>query len=382
MRYLKFLIITLFILTGCGKNAAENEILIPTENPSEEETSYVDALISNMTLEDMVYQMMFVTPEALTGEKTHIKADEKMKDALTMYPVGGIVYFADNFVTYDQTVEMINNTQSFSEIPLFISVDEEGGRVSRLGKNKSMGVSLLPPMSKVQNEKEAFMLAEGLGKELKALGFNMNFAPVCDILINKKNTEIGNRSFGRDPIEVADKASAFVKGLKKSGIMSVLKHFPGHGSTVLNSHSGYSESTRSYEEIITEELVPFKKGIEAGADFVMVSHMTLVNATEEKVPASVSEEVITKLLREKLGFDKIIITDSFSMGAITKKYSCEEAAVKAIKAGADMILMPKDVKKAFSAIVEAVNSGEIEKEAIEKSVERILVAKKSVRLIP
>ena len=184
MRWLNFLMAVILIMTGCSNETiTDNEIY--TKAPTEQETTYTDSLVSSMTLEEMVYQMMFVTPEALTGEKIHTSAGEGMKEALTECPVGGIVYFADNLVNYEQTALMISNTKAFSKIPLFISVDEEGGKVSRLGKNKKMGVTHLPPMSEVKDKNEAFAMANQLGQEIKALGFNMDIAPVCDILINK-----------------------------------------------------------------------------------------------------------------------------------------------------------------------------------------------------
>ncbi|MGM9552453.1 MAG: glycoside hydrolase family 3 protein [Clostridia bacterium] len=344
----------------------------PTEEIS---VSVVPEIMENMTLDEMVYQMMFVTPEALTNEKTHTCATEIMKKSLEKHPVGGIIYFAKNFKDREQTIEMISKTKEYSQIPLFIGVDEEGGRVSRLGKNENMGVVHLPPMSEIKDKDEAYHSAAKLAADLKGLGFNLDFAPVADVIINEKNSEIGDRSFGSDPTEVGEKVFSFVKGMGDGSIISALKHFPGHGSTAENSHNGYSESTRSYDRLKKCEFLPFEKGIQAGAEFVMVSHMTLINATEEKVPSSLSKEVITGFLKGDLGFKGIVITDSLSMGAITENYLVEDSAVKAVLAGADMLLMPKDLEKAHDAIVNAVEDGTIGKKKIEESVRKILEVK-------
>lgn len=345
-------------------------------NESEEE--FVNRIMENMSLEDMIYQMMFVTPESITNIGTVIRAGDTTKKALEKYPIGGIVYFSKNFENREQTLEMISNTQKYSEIPLFIGVDEEGGRVARLGDNPDMGTTKQPAMRTIGESKEpqkAYEAGKIMGSELSELGFNVDFAPDADVIINDKNEEIGDRSFGTDAELVAEMVQNVVKGLQDNGVSATLKHFPGHGSTYTDSHTGYSESARTLAELRTKEFLPFKAGIEAGADFVMISHMTLVNATEEKVPSSISKEVITDMLINELGYEKIIITDSFAMKAITEEYTVEKAAVKAVKAGADMILMPEDPGAVNKAVAEAVEKGEITKERIEESVRKILLLK-------
>jgi len=337
-----------------------------------------------MSVSDMVWQLLFVTPESITGVGTVIAAGEKTKEALETYPVGGIMYSAANFKSRSQTIEMIQNTQDYSKIPLFIAVDEEGGRVSRLGSNSEMGVTKEPPMREIGDggdTSRAYEVGATLGSELSALGFNVDFAPVADVLVNPDNTEIGDRSFGTDPELVSGMVSALTKGLSENGVSATLKHFPGHGSTTVNSHTGRSVSERTIDALRSCELLPFKAGIEAGADFVMVSHMTLEKATEAKLPSSLSREVITDLLKTELGFDGIIITDSFSMGAITEEYDPGDAAVMAINAGADMILMPEDPVSVHDTLLSAVESGKISKERMEESVRKILSLKKQKGLI-
>ena len=362
---------------------APQQVSPQTEPEASAETS-VDVLMKEMTLSDMVYQMMFVTPESITKIGTAVAAGEQTRQAIEKYPVGGIVYFAKNFENRDQTIQMIANTQSYSKIPVFISVDEEGGRVSRLGSNVNMGTTKHPPMKQIGDTKDpqkAYDVGKTLATELKALGFNVDFAPDADVLVNGSNTEIGDRSFGSDPALVASMVESTVKGMQENGLSATLKHFPGHGSTQVDSHTGYSASARTIEELRQSEFLPFKSGIAAGADFIMVSHMTLVNAVTEKVPASISKEVITDMLINELGYQGIVITDSFSMGAITQNYSAKDAAVRAVKAGVDMILMPADLEATHAAIVSAVESGEISKSRIEQSVRKILTLKLKKQMI-
>lgn len=353
-----------------AKKASEQEEAVKDER--------VDEIIKDMSLDDMVYQMMFVTPEAITKVGTVVKAGDATKKALEKYPVGGIIYSSSNLKSREQTVEMLKNTQEYSKIPLFISVDEEGGRVARLGNNPIMGTTKHPPMQeigKTNDPQKAYEVGKTMGTELKELGFNVDFAPDADVLINKDNKEIGDRSFGSDPEMVASMVENAVKGLQENGVSATLKHFPGQGSSTADPHTGYSESGRTIEQLRESEFLPFESGIAADADFVMVSHLTLVNATKEKVPASVSKEVITDMLITELGYKGIIITDSFSMGAITKKYKAPEAAIMAINAGADMILMTPDLDAVHDAIVKAVESGEIPRERIEASVRKIIKLK-------
>ncbi len=354
------------------------------ENKQDNTEKIVQKIMDDMTLSDMIYQMMFVTPESLTNVGTVVRAGETTKNALKKYPVGGIVYFSQNFENRDQTVEMIKNTQEYSKIPLFISVDEEGGRVSRLGSNAAMGTTKQPPMKNIgetKDMKKAYEVGETLGKELFELGFNVDFAPDADVIINENNTEIGDRSFGTDPQLVADMVSNVVKGLEENGVSATLKHFPGHGSTHVDSHTGYSASDRTVEQLRETEFLPFKAGIDAGADFIMISHMTLVNATEEKLPSSISKEVITDMLINELGYKGIVITDSFSMGAITKEYSISEAVTKAVNAGVDMILMSSDLTGTHDALLKAVEKGEVSEERIEESVKKILTLKVEKQMI-
>lgn len=372
------LIVAMFLLlfTSCThpvKPEDENNVILS----GADKMSEAEEMISSMTIDEKIYQLMFVTSEALTESTAVTEADDKMKNALSECPVGGIILFADNIKNDEQVKALTGGIKEYSRYPVFIGVDEEGGIVSRAGKNPLVSVTHQPSAKEIAetgDEKKAYDIGVTLGRELSALGFNLDFAPVADILTNPDNTEIGSRAFGSEPYAAAKMVAAQVKGLNDGGVCAVLKHFPGHGSTSVNSHNGKSESARNYSELKESEFIPFKAGIESGAQFVMISHMTLTTLGED-VPSSLSETVITDYLKTELGFSGIVITDSLSMGAVTEKYSAGEAAKAAISAGADMLLMPTDFREAHSAIKKAVENGEISEERIDESLAKILKVK-------
>lgn len=382
------LAISVLILFSCAKKenspVSEEEIFKQKKekiNKIVEEQESVDAaeeILKEMSLEEKVWQMMFVTPESITGVSVVVSAGETTKNALQKYPVGGIIYFGQNFESAGQTAEMIKNSQEYSQIPLFISVDEEGGTVSRLGSKSYMGTKGQPAMSEIgatQDGEVAYKVGEELANDLKNLGFNVDFAPVADVLVSSENVETQTRSFGYDAQIVSYMVENVVKGLQNNGVSATLKHFPGAGATTVDTHTGYSANERTIEELRETEFLPFASGIGAGADFVMISHMTLTNATKEKLPCSLSSEVICGMLKGELGFEGIIITDSLQMGAIAEHYTPAEIGVMAVKAGNDMILMPQNMEETHKAIVDAVKSGEISEERINESVRKILKMK-------
>ena len=381
-------LLVLVLISACGKknntNVDETQKFLQQKekiskavegkNPNDA----VEEILCEMTLEEKVWQMMFVTPEDITGVSTAVTAGETTQKALQKYPVGGIIYFSQNFQNIDQTTEMIKNTQEYSKIPLFISVDEEGGTVSRLGSKPQMGVKKQPPMSEIgatEDGEVAYKVGAELANDLSKFGFNVDFAPVADVLVSRDNVETGTRSFGYDAVNVACMVENVVKGLQEGGVSATLKHFPGAGATTVDTHTGYSANPRTIEELRKTEFLPFASGIEAGADFVMMSHMTLTNATKDKLPCSLSSEVIRDILIGELGFNGIVITDSLRMGAITEHYTPSEIGVIAVKAGNDMILMPKNITETHKAIVDAVKDGEITEERINESVRKILKLK-------
>ena len=221
-------------------------------------------------------------------------------------------------------------------------------------------------------------MGSALAQALSALGFNVDFAPVADVVTNPNNTEIGDRSYSDDPQVAAAMVSAMVEGLQRGGMVSCLKHFPGHGSTENDTHEGKSVSNRTVEELRSCEWIPFQAGIDKGAAMVMVSHLT--NANLSDLPSDLSAQVMT-YLREELGFQGLIVTDSHQMGAITDYYESGEAAVLALQAGADMVLMPQDLQAAFDGVQAALEDGTLTQARIDESVMRILAVKFSFGII-
>lgn len=347
-----------------------------TETLSELDQKVEDKL-SQMTLRDKVCQMFVVTPESLTGYSLCTIAGETTNECLQNYPVAGLIYFADNLEDRTQTEEMIGNTQQYAEkingIPLFIAVDEEGGMVARCADK--LGTTSLGNMYDYREEgsDKAYSNAYTIATDIRELGFNLDFAPVADTWSNSANTVIGKRAYSDDFEETAELVAAAVKGFNDGGVMCTLKHFPGHGDTSEDSHSGSAYATKSLAELAKEEFLAFKSGIDAGADMVMVGHITMTGV--DGLPAVFSHTMVTEQLRETLGFEGVIVTDALNMGAISNIYSSDEAAVRCIEAGIDLLLMPNDLETAVSGVVSAVENGTISEERINESVRRILKLK-------
>ena len=345
------------------------------------EKRLIDMRIGQMTAEEKTAQLFVVTPEALTHVSPVTQAGEITQNAIISRPVGGLVFFEDNLQSAEQIRLMLQNMQQFSydriRLPLFTCIDEEGGRVTRIANRGFPGFPDVPSMSEVGREGELSARQWGLtiGTYLKELGFNVDLAPVADTATNPANTVIADRSFGSDPVRTAQMTAAFTEGLKEGGVGAVLKHFPGHGDTQQDSHTSAAISGKTKEELENCEFLPFIRGIEAGADMVMVGHISLPELTGDMTPASLSEMVMTDLLRDELGFTGLIITDAMNMAAVADTLSSGEAAVTAFLAGADLILMPADFESAWQGMLTAVRSGVISEERLNASLRRILKLK-------
>ncbi len=355
----------------------EEEVEPPVEpdTPTFASQQLAEAYLQTMTTEQKLWQLFITTPEAITHVNLATRAGETTKTALQTYPVGGLCYFSDNLKEAEQTKIMLTNTQSYAAAGLFLCIDEEGGTVSRAGSNPDMEVTPMKAAAEYGAAGDTAVLyadAVRLAQELTALGFNLNFAPVADLAMETESSEIGSRAYSSDPKVTADMVAAMVSGLQEGGMLSCLKHFPGHGSAETDSHEDTSVSKRTLEELQEADWVPFHAGIEKGVPFVMMSHLTNKNLSRE--PASLSPEVV-EYLRQELGFTGIVITDSQKMGAIANHYSSGEAAVLAIQAGADMILMPADLQAAFDGLKAALDEGKLTEERINESVLRILTVK-------
>lgn len=350
-----------------------------TEVTEEEKPSLVDETLAGMTLHEKVCQMMFVTPEELTGEDGVTVAGDATRQALENYPVGGIVYFAKNLESQDQVKEMIDNSQKYSSIGLFVATDEEGGVVNRL--MDTVGTTYIGSMYyyKDDGDETAYENAYTIANDMSALGFNLDFAPVADVWSNPDNTVIGERAYSDDYAQAAELVGNAVKGFNDGGVMCTLKHFPGHGDTAEDSHYSSAYVHRTKEEIMADEMQPFRSGIEAGAEFVMVGHLIVPDIDE--VPATLSYKIATGILRDELKFEGVAITDSFEMESIADNYSVDDAVVMSVKAGMDMILQPKDMASAVNSIEQAVADGELSEDRIDGSVRRILTLKESRGLL-
>lgn len=341
-----------------------------------------EEILAEMTLEEKIGQMFLVNLEALdTSYGSYYefrKCTKKMKKALAQNPPGGFVLFARNIETRTQVLELNASLQDAAKYPLFAAVDEEGGDVARIGSNSNMGTTAFPSMQEVgQTGDTSYVqqIGETIGADISALGFNVDFAPVADINTSSLNEEIGSRSFGSDTKLVSSMVKSFVKGLQGKNVSATLKHFPGQGSSTGNTHHESVNLDKDIENLRKTDFKPFEEGIRAGADFIMVSHVSISRVTEDTLPACMSEIVMKSILRTEFGFDGIIITDAMDMTAITSDYSSAEAATASILAGADIILMPQNYAEAVEGVKEAVADGTITEERIEESVRRILQVK-------
>lgn len=354
-------------------------ILCTSCTPDSQQKSLAETTLASMSLKEKVYQMFTVSPEALTGIGTAIQAGEATRKALEQYPVGGIMYKTKNLKSAEQTTELLSNTKLYSAIPPFLSVDEEGGAVSRVAD--TLGTTKFAPMYEYcdQGADRAYEIGKTLALDISQFGFNQNYAPVADVWTNPKNTVISTRAFSNDPETAAVLVAEAVKGMQDHEVIATLKHFPGHGDTAEDSHTQKAYSYKTLEELKSCEFLPFRAGIEAGADFVMCAHITVPEV--DTMPATLSSKWMTDILRNELGFDGVVITDAMEMNAITNYYSSAESAVLAIEAGCDMILCPADMVAAAEGVINAVKSGTLTEERIDQSVRRILTVKEKYGIL-
>lgn len=337
-------------------------------------------ITKDMSLKHKIGQLFMVSMYSLdvSGSKKQTKVTGAMKKSMKKYPVGGIILFSKNIESKKQLTNLTKDLQSASYVPLFIAADEEGGTVSRVASRLPDDMKNYPDAKEIgetYTNKQIAKMGEEQSRQLKSLGINMNLAPVADVLSNQDNTEVGNRSFGSDAKEVASIVKTLVKSMQKQQISATLKHFPGSGDALGDTHRGAVETKQSIQELRKKEFLPFESGMDADVDAVMVSHMILTNVTDEKEPCSLSERVVSDILRDELEYDGLILTDAMNMNSITDNYTSGEAAVKAIKAGVNIVVMPEDLKEAFKAVKSAVKNGRLKESVIDKAVRRIIYTK-------
>ena len=337
------------------------------------------AYLAEMTLDEKIYQLFIVSPEQLTQTETCTELSEQDAEKLMETPVGGVIFFPQNLTDAAQTAKLISDLQSASATPLFVGLDEEGGSVSRLGGKDGFDVPKLQPMKTYGEKGDTEALRADmadLASSLSYLGFNLDFAPVCDVSADE-DSPIGSRSFGSDAALCGKMVAAAVSAMQSSRISACLKHFPGYGS----AKTGANAIEKSADALQKTDFVPFAAGIEADAYFVMVSHLTVPALDEQDMPANHSSKVVSELLREGLGFSNIVITDAQNADAVTKKYTVKETVLNALNAGCDMILLPQDLSEAYAAVSEAVETGKLSAERLDESVLRILYVKVKLGLI-
>lgn len=370
---------TIETMTQMSETEDEPETVIEEETTTVEEYTdeelldeIVDACISEMSLEDKVAGLFIVTPEALTGVDKAVRAGDGTKEALEKYPVGGLIYFKQNIQSKDQITQMLANTVSMSKYPIFLAVDEEGAKVARVADALELEkVYSAADMGAAGDANNAYNTYKEIGTYLTEYGFNLNFAPVADVLTNPDNKAIGERSFGSDPAVVSAMVASSVTALEEVGVTACMKHFPGQGDADGDTHKGLASSDRTLEEIKETELKPFAAGMEAGAQMIMVGHFTVPAIDEDNTPASLSKKVITDLLREEMGYNGVVITDALNMSAISEYYDSSQACIMAFKAGADMVLMPEDFEAAYEDVLAAVKDGTISEARINDSLRRV-----------
>lgn len=330
------------------------------------------ALLDGMTTHEKICQLLIVQPEVLTGGSTVTGMTDELAAALRTYPVGGLLLSAGNMTSGEQLAALTTALSNGGKTAPLISVDEEGGRVARL--MNTVGTTKLGSMYsyRAQGTQGAHDNAQTIARDIAAYGFNTDFAPVADVWTNKRSNAIGDRAYSDDYDEAAELVAAAVKGFHDGGVICCLKHFPGHGSTKTDSHDGAATVDKTLPQLRQENLKPFMSGIAAGADMVMVGHLTV--PTMDDAPASLSHKIVTNLLRYDLGFRGVIVTDGLQMQALAQ-YTDGEKAVLALAAGNDMLLEISDVSGTVAAIEKALADGTLSRAALDESVLRILQLK-------
>lgn len=380
------LVILCMIMTPLYSFASQKE----GSNVEDKDSEILD-MMEDMTVEEKIGQLFIVhvygqTPEDPNYEDVNLdnnRGGKNFKEVIENYHVGGIIYFnwSDNIgtpVDLAQVNGLSNGLQEIAEeqraeIPLFISTDQEGGIVQRVQEpgtvfpgNMAIGAS--------GSESYAELSGQVIGSELNSLGINMNFAPTVDVNMNPDNPVIGIRSFGEDPDQVSRLGLAQIQGYQEENVIASAKHFPGHGDTDVDSHYGLPVIDHDLETLHNIDLKPFKDAIDAGIESIMTAHIVVPALDDSGLPATLSKPILTDLLRDEMGFDGLIITDSLGMSG-ANVYPADRVAVEAFLAGADLLLNPPNVDVAYEGMLEAVESGEVTMERLDESVYRILEAK-------
>ena len=389
------------LLPGCGLRstdapATENSPSpVSAATPAPEIRSAAERQLERMTLREKVGQLFIVRPDALDPTQPTAQVDDSnapgvteltadMAEMLAAYPVGGVAMFSKNIADPDQLTAFIAQLQEQSSVGLFLAVDEEGGIVTRLASNSAFALPRFRSAAAVGaggDDAAAREMGRTIGAYLRQYGFQMDFAPVADVSTNPDNPVIGSRAFSSRADVAGRMASAMAGGLLEEGVIPVYKHFPGHGDTAEDSHRGLAVTYKTAEELSACEWIPYT-GYDLSGCAVMVGHIAAPELTGDMTPSSLSPAVVTGILREQMGFDGLIMTDSLAMGAIARSYPPGDAAVLALLAGCDVLLLPEDLPVAFETVLHAVESGVIPAERLDESVRRVLEYKARAGLLP
>ncbi|MBB6622925.1 beta-N-acetylhexosaminidase [Clostridium gasigenes] len=383
------LLLTTLVLVLCFGGFMIMDV-VAWESSTKKEDAQI--LLDSMSLEEKLEQMIIIDIPYIYEDNNQVnftKVTESVKEFFKTRKPGGIILSKNNMINKEQTTAMISEIQNMKDkVPFFITVDEEGGRVSKIPIK--LNIQAATEIGNTGNPKKAFEAAQTIGKSLKQLGFNVDYAPVMDVNTNPNNPIIGDRAFSSDPKIVSQFGVEFINGLRKEGILSTAKHFPGHGDTSADSHKGFVEVSHDINRIRNVELLPFREAIKNNVDFVMVGHISVPALDSSRTPASLSKPIVTDLLKNEMGFKGVVITDALDMGAITQNYDKYESVKLAINSGNDIALMPnititlgKDISQydeLIKYLKDEVNKGNIKQERIDDAVMRMLKAKEKVKV--
>ena len=362
-----FIVIILALFVSCNskeekENEKESEYI-----PVDEIDKKVYETMKNMTLDEKIGQLIIVSYASS-------KMDNNLMKALTEVKPGGFILFDNNITNYNDTLKFIKEIKATADIPMFISIDEEGGKIQRLHMldEETTYVPYMYNLGVLDDRDVTYEVGKVLAEELRVFGINMDFAPVIDVYSNKDNKVIGQRSFGSDPILVSRHGLALSKGLEENGVISVYKHFPGHGNTSVDSHEALPIVDKTKEELLELDLIPFIDAINNDADFIMIGHLAVPSITGDNTPASLSKKLVTDFLKNELKFNGLVVTDALNMKALTNYYKDEEICSKAVEAGVDILLMPSTSRNCLKSIQNAIANNTITEERIDESVRKIL----------
>lgn len=347
----------------------------PNESEDQKYTEAAAKYMETMSNDEKIYQMFIVKPETITGVDVATVAGDTTKEALAKYPVGGILFSSQNIEDTEQITEMISNMQSYSKTPLFTTVIEEGGTLSSC--QEKLGTTELENMYSYKDRKEsqAKINAKMISEAISKLGFNFDLAPVTDVWSNKDNTYIGERCYSDNFEDASKLIPAAVEGFHEGKMITTLKYFPGTGDAVLESEQSLPHISKTEEQLLNDELSPFKAGIAAGADTVTVGNVIADQIDADK-PVSLSSKAVPELLRNKLSYTGIVMSDSIQSSALTQTYSTDDIVKGMINdATINILVDPGNIDEYYTAVNSAVTNGEIKQSAIDESVTKIIALK-------